>query len=175
VREAAKMYGRSRSPARLRTADEVRGLFAGLTLVDPGVVVVSRCLRLPSARIAHRFTPGPPPRPAPPDLSSIDPRLDLEDEIVRLKKEKSAVLKGASPNCAPVTEYVEMPEGSSSAAPVIRPGPRLAKNCRSKKLLLLESDAGFGEFMRGQAVIPVYAESCAQAARLGPAEARDCH
>ena len=38
------------------------------------------------------FTPGPPPRPAPPDLSSIDPRLDLEDEIVRLKKEKSAVL-----------------------------------------------------------------------------------
>jgi quinolinate synthase len=38
------------------------------------------------------FTPGPPPGPAPPDLSSIDPRLDLEDEIVRLKKEKSAVL-----------------------------------------------------------------------------------
>ena len=38
------------------------------------------------------FTPGPPPRPAPPDLSSIDPRLDLEDEILRLKKEKSAVL-----------------------------------------------------------------------------------
>jgi quinolinate synthase len=38
------------------------------------------------------FTPGPPPRPAPPDLSSIDPRLNLEDEIVRLKKEKSAVL-----------------------------------------------------------------------------------
>jgi quinolinate synthase len=38
------------------------------------------------------FTPGPPPRPAPPDLSSIDPRLDLEDEILRLKTEKSAVL-----------------------------------------------------------------------------------
>ncbi len=32
------------------------------------------------------------PRPAPPDLSSIDPRLDLEEEIARLKKEKSAVL-----------------------------------------------------------------------------------
>jgi quinolinate synthase len=32
------------------------------------------------------------PRPVPPDLSSIDPRLDLEDEISRLKKEKSAVL-----------------------------------------------------------------------------------
>jgi hypothetical protein len=27
-----------------------------------------------------------------------------------------------------VTEYVEIPEGSSSAAPVIKPGPRLAKN-----------------------------------------------
>jgi quinolinate synthase len=32
------------------------------------------------------------PRPAPPDLSSIDPRLDLEEEISRLKKEKRAVL-----------------------------------------------------------------------------------
>jgi quinolinate synthase len=38
------------------------------------------------------FTPVPPPRPAPPDVSSIDPRLDLEAEIVRLKREKSAVL-----------------------------------------------------------------------------------
>jgi quinolinate synthase len=38
------------------------------------------------------FTPAPPPRPAPPDISSIDPRLDLEDEILRLKTEKSAVL-----------------------------------------------------------------------------------
>jgi quinolinate synthase len=32
------------------------------------------------------------PRPAPPDLSSIDPRLDLEEEIFRLKKAKSAIL-----------------------------------------------------------------------------------
>src|SRR5262250_3023421 len=31
-------------------------------------------------------------RPAPPDLSSIDPRLDLESEIVRLKRQKNAVL-----------------------------------------------------------------------------------
>jgi quinolinate synthase len=38
------------------------------------------------------FTPVPPPRPAPPDVSSIDPRLDLEAEIPRLKKEKNAVL-----------------------------------------------------------------------------------
>jgi quinolinate synthase len=38
------------------------------------------------------FTPGPPPRPAPPDVSSIDPRLDLEDEILKLKRDKSAVI-----------------------------------------------------------------------------------
>jgi len=38
------------------------------------------------------FTPAPPPRPAPPDVSSIDPRLDLEEEIPRLKREKNAVL-----------------------------------------------------------------------------------
>ena len=38
------------------------------------------------------FTPVPPPRPAPPDVSSIDPRLDLEEEIPRLKREKNAVL-----------------------------------------------------------------------------------
>src|SRR5512138_2434036 len=36
--------------------------------------------------------PGFVPRPAPPDVSSIDPRLDLEDEIRKLKKEKNAVL-----------------------------------------------------------------------------------
>ncbi len=36
--------------------------------------------------------PDFPPRPAAPDLSSIDPRLDLEAEIVRLKRQKNAVL-----------------------------------------------------------------------------------
>jgi quinolinate synthase len=36
--------------------------------------------------------PGFVPRPAPPDLSSIDPRLDLEEEIRNLKREKNAVL-----------------------------------------------------------------------------------
>jgi quinolinate synthase len=35
---------------------------------------------------------APGPRPAPPDLSSVDPRLDLEAEILRLKREKNAVL-----------------------------------------------------------------------------------
>ena len=33
-----------------------------------------------------------PPRPAPPDVASIDPTLDLEDEIRRLKRQKNAVL-----------------------------------------------------------------------------------
>src|SRR6187399_1094082 len=42
--------------------------------------------------------------------------------------ENRAVQSGAYPNAAPATEYVEMPEGSSSAAPVIRPGPRFEKN-----------------------------------------------
>ncbi len=32
------------------------------------------------------------PRPAPPDLASIDPTLDLEEEIRRLKRQKKAVL-----------------------------------------------------------------------------------
>jgi quinolinate synthase len=47
-------------------------------------------------------TPHPPPlpqvpppgplRPAPPDLASVDPSLDLEEEIRRLKRQKNAVL-----------------------------------------------------------------------------------
>ena len=36
--------------------------------------------------------PGYPHPPAPPDIGSIDPRLDLEEEIRKLKKEKNAVL-----------------------------------------------------------------------------------
>src|SRR5215472_12238081 len=36
--------------------------------------------------------PTVPPRPAAPDLASIAPRLDLEAEIVRLKRQKRAVL-----------------------------------------------------------------------------------
>ncbi|HEY6930094.1 MAG TPA: quinolinate synthase NadA [Thermoanaerobaculia bacterium] len=36
--------------------------------------------------------PGPPSRPAPPDLASIDPSLDLEEEIRSLKRQKKAVL-----------------------------------------------------------------------------------
>src|SRR5207253_2395090 len=43
----------------------------------------------------------------------------------------SEVHKRLVPNCAPAIEYVAMPDGSSSAAPVISPGPRLPQNfCR---------------------------------------------
>lgn len=38
------------------------------------------------------ITPALPPRPAPPDIASIDPRLDLEEEIRKLKRQKRAVL-----------------------------------------------------------------------------------
>jgi hypothetical protein len=36
------------------------------------------------------------------------------------------------PYAAPATEYVEIPEGSSSAAPVMMPGPKAAKVCRTE-------------------------------------------
>src|SRR6478672_9275051 len=41
----------------------------------------------------------------------------------------------ARPNCAPACEYVAMPLGSSSAAPVIRPGPRRSRNLRVRWLM----------------------------------------
>ena len=40
---------------------------------------------------------------------------------------RNAVHNWAVPNCAPAIEYVAIPDGSSSAAPVIRPGPRTEK------------------------------------------------
>src|SRR5450755_4508709 len=36
---------------------------------------------------------------------------------------RSAVQRRLVPSCAPATEYVAMPDGSSSAAPVMTPGP----------------------------------------------------
>ena len=45
----------------------------------------------PTAPVS-RVLPGLRERPAPPDLSSVDPRLDLEEEIRRLKRQKNAVL-----------------------------------------------------------------------------------
>lgn len=41
------------------------------------------------------------------------------------------------PSCAPAIEYVTIPEGSSSAAPVIRPGPRTDKK-RFSRFFLVE-------------------------------------
>jgi hypothetical protein len=40
----------------------------------------------------------------------------------------SAVQSRPYPKLAPVIEYVEIPDGSSSAQPVISPGPKSAKN-----------------------------------------------
>jgi hypothetical protein len=40
----------------------------------------------------------------------------------------NAVQSSLVPSSAPATEYVAMPEGSSSAAPVMTPGPIALKN-----------------------------------------------
>jgi len=49
-------------------------------------------LRVMSASRPVPAYPPAPSRPAAPDLSSIDPKLDLEQEIVALKRQKNAVL-----------------------------------------------------------------------------------
>ena len=46
-----------------------------------------------------------------------------------------AVQRNLVPNCAPVMEYVAIPEGSSSAAPVMTPGPSAAAIRRSVETL----------------------------------------
>jgi hypothetical protein len=43
----------------------------------------------------------------------------------------NAVHSNAVPCCAPAMEYVAMPDGSSSAAPVVNPGPKTEKNRRT--------------------------------------------
>lgn len=61
-------------------------------VLEPAAVVM---LETPmSTPIPSVPTPLPqsPPRPAAPDLASIDPRLDLENEIRRLKRQKNAVI-----------------------------------------------------------------------------------
>ena len=47
----------------------------------------------------------------------------------------SAVQSSASPCCAPAIEHVAMPDGSSSAAPAMIPGPSSAKKRRMKLVL----------------------------------------
>src|SRR5882672_2923331 len=66
--------------------------------------------------------------PANPRPVTIPSRAHIICTALIRGNENSAVQRGAYPNAAPVTEYVEIPDGSSSAAPVIRPGPRLEKN-----------------------------------------------
>ena len=68
--------------------------------------------------------------PASPRPVTIPSRAHMSCTPAISGNEKSAVHSGAYPNDAPVTEYVEMPDGSSSAAPVTKPGPSPAKNTR---------------------------------------------
>jgi hypothetical protein len=54
-----------------------------------------------------------------------------------------------NPVLAPATEYVEMPEGSSSAAPVIKPGPRTEKNFRRGDIPFFEMFMAMWRFRKG--------------------------
>ena len=49
---------------------------------------------------------------------------DIKGKVTR------AIHKVANPNEAPAMAYVPIPEGSSSEAPVIKPGPRIFKKRR---------------------------------------------
>src|ERR1051325_362817 len=64
-----------------------------------------------------------------------------------------AVQRARYPNCAPAIEYVPMPDGSSSEAPVTSPGPSIEMNRRSLPGLALESRR---VTMRAQAMRPLY-------------------
>src|SRR5437016_10321170 len=52
----------------------------------------------------------------------------MNSTAVIIGKVASAVQRIENPSDAPATAYVPMPEGSSSDAPVIRPGPRIFRN-----------------------------------------------
>jgi hypothetical protein len=49
-----------------------------------------------------------------------------------------------SPNCTPIWEYVAIPLGSSSAAPVIKPGPSFCHTDSSPDGLCGFEPAGIG-------------------------------
>jgi hypothetical protein len=68
---------------------------------------------------------------ASPVRATIPMRAHISWTAVISGKDRIAVQSGRYPNEAPATEYVETPDGSSSAAPVIRPGPRSLKKCFS--------------------------------------------
>jgi hypothetical protein len=44
--------------------------------------------------------------------------------------------RNAVPNCAPAAEYVATPDGSSSAAPVVTPGPSARTTRRTPEVML---------------------------------------
>ena len=66
-------------------------------------------------------------------------RADISCTVVINGNENRAVHSGAYPKDAPLTEYVEMPDGSSSAAPVVSPGPSVDR----KSCLCVEVSAFF--------------------------------
>src|SRR5712691_7578587 len=58
-----------------------------------GSVAASCCYARKAMDVSFpSILPTPLPRPAPPDVGSIDPTLDLSEEIRRLKRQKKAVL-----------------------------------------------------------------------------------
>src|ERR1017187_5223062 len=61
---------------------------------------------------------------------------------------RRAVQRRLVPSCAPAMEYVAIPEGSSSAAPVMSPGPSTEKKRRGH----LRMAAGFGTLLRTEIV-----------------------
>src|SRR5438552_10077190 len=65
--------------------------------------------------------------PASPLPVTIAIRAQVNCTAVIIGNVISAVHSVAKPNDAPATAYVPMPEGSSSDAPVIKPGPRTIK------------------------------------------------
>src|SRR5262245_46326754 len=70
----------------------------------------------------------------------------------------AAVHSGASPSEAPACAYVPIPEGSSSDAPVTRPGPRTRRNRRTgffSRATLASSDSAGGWL-----IPPVYGPGC---------------
>jgi len=69
--------------------------------------------------------------PARPLPVTIAIRAQVNCTAVIIGKVMSAVHNAPNPNDAPATAYVPMPEGSSSDAQVINPGPRIINNRES--------------------------------------------
>src|SRR5512144_3056473 len=70
---------------------------------------------------------------------------------------RKMVQVNAKPNCAPAWEYVAMPLGSSSAAPVVRPGPRALKRrlkCRRVRRFRLMATISSPQKPQGESKSP---------------------